>query len=108
MDDFTFDQSEFNILEERLDMINSFKLKYGRTIDDILEYADKRQEKLDALYHYDASLAQLKETVHEKEEELQKLADELTAARKKAASGFCKKVSEGLSELNFLNHEFNA
>ena len=108
MDDFTFDQSEFNTLEERLDMINSFKLKYGRTIDDILEYADKRQEKLDALYHYDASLAQLKETVHEKEEELQKLADELTAARKKAASGFCKKVSEGLSELNFLNHEFNA
>ena len=60
------------------------------------------------MYHYDASLAQLKETVHEKEEELQKLADELTAARKKAASGFCKKVSEGLSELNFLNHEFNA
>ena len=108
VNDSFYDEEEYKEVEERLDMINSFKLKYGRTIDDILEYADKRQEKLDALYHYDASLAQLKETVHEKEEELQKLADELTAARKKAASGFCKKVSEGLSELNFLNHEFNA
>ena len=108
VNDSSYDEEEYKEVEERLDMINSFKLKYGRTIDDILEYADKRQEKLDALYHYDASLAQLKETVHEKEEELQKLADELTAARKKAASGFCKKVSEGLSELNFLNHEFNA
>ena len=108
VNDSSYDEEEYKEVEERLDMINSFKLKYGRTIDDILEYADKRQEKLDALYHYDASLAQLKETVHEKEEELQKLADELTDARKKAASGFCKKVSEGLSELNFLNHEFNA
>ena len=95
-------------MESRLDLINSFKLKYGKTIPDILSYAQKRQEKLDALYHYDETLAELKNNVKKKEKELEKLASILTESRKKAAEAFCRKVSEGLKQLNFLNNEFTA
>lgn len=103
-----FDESEYAEVESRLDLINSFKLKYGKTIPDILSYAQQRQEKLDALYHYDERLAELKDNVKKKEKELEKLASILTESRKKAAEAFCRKVSEGLKQLNFLNNEFTA
>ena len=57
MDDFTFDQSEFNILEERLDMINSLKMKYGKSIEDILSVLDDKKQKLSEYENYDEVVA---------------------------------------------------
>lgn len=57
MDDFTFDQSEFNTLEERLDMINSLKMKYGKSIEDILSVLDDKKQKLSEYENYDEVVA---------------------------------------------------
>lgn len=103
-----FDEEEYLNIESRLNLINSLKLKYGKTISDILEYAQVRQEKLDALYNYDERLAELKESVKKKENELEKLASALTESRREAAQVFCQRVGEGLKQLNFLNNEFTA
>lgn len=103
-----FDEDEYLNIESRLNLINSLKLKYGKTISDILEYAQVRQEKLDALYNYDERLAELKESVKKKENELEKLASALTESRREAAQVFCQRVGEGLKQLNFLNNEFTA
>jgi len=106
--DCIYNDEDFNRVSARLDLINSFKMKYGRTIEDILKYCDKRQKKLDELMDYDNMLSNLKSELAACKEELAELSGKLTAARKQAADRLCKGVREGLLELNFMNNEFEA
>lgn len=106
--DCVYNDEDFNRVSERLDLINSFKMKYGRTIEDILEYCDKRQEKLEELMDYDAMVLKLKNQLEDCRQRLEKLADDLSAARIRAADALCAGVRDGLSALNFMNNEFLA
>ncbi len=106
--DCIYNDEDFNRVSARLDLINSFKMKYGRTIEDILEYCDKRQKKLEELMDYDNMLSNLKSELAACEKELAELSEKLTAARKQAADRLCKDVREGLLALNFMNNEFEA
>ena len=45
-EDIYFDEQERNKTEERLDLINSLKRKYGNTIKEILEYKKEIQEEI--------------------------------------------------------------
>ncbi len=103
-----YSDEDFNRVSERLDLINSFKMKYGRTIEDILEYCGKRQEKLEELMDYDAMVLKLKNELADCEQKLGSLADNLSEARKQAADRLCEGVRAGLSALNFMNNEFSA
>ncbi|MDO5403138.1 MAG: AAA family ATPase, partial [Eubacteriales bacterium] len=47
MEDCSFNQSEFNDIEQRLDQINNLKMKYGKTIEQILEYCQQKKQKLE-------------------------------------------------------------
>ncbi len=58
--DCSFDEEDFNQTEQRLDMLNSLKMKYGKTIPDILAYKEKQQQKLLELNNYESILAKLK------------------------------------------------
>ena len=40
IDAFSYDEQEFSEVSDRLDLINHLKMKYGRTIEDILSYRD--------------------------------------------------------------------
>lgn len=106
--DCIYNDEDFNRVSERLNLINSFKMKYGRTIEDILEYCDKRQEKLEELMDYDAMVLKLKNQLADCEKKLESLADELSVVRKQAAGRLCAGVRDGLSALNFMNNEFSA
>lgn len=104
----SFDQSEYDETEKRLDMINSFKIKYGKTIELINEYGIKQQKKLDELYNLDSIITELKGKIASKKTELEEKAGELTKLRRILAKSLCEAVSMGLCELNFLNSEFDA
>ena len=106
--DCAYDESEYEDISRRLDMINSFKLKYGKTIADINEYGIKQQEKLDELYNLSDIIESLKQEAEAKKKEMLKAAGELTVLRKNSAKKLCEAVSKGLCELNFLNSEFEA
>lgn len=103
--------SEFNPeeaagLEERLNLINHLKLKYGNTIEKILEYAQEKQKKLDILENYEVSRVKAVENAEKCRKILDKECDNLTEIRKKAARSFEKKVIDTLGELNFLQVKF--
>ena len=106
MDSFDFREEEYNNMSERLDLINSLKLKYGRTIEEILEYSSNSQKKLDELLNFNEIYAGLKSQSEDIKTKLSAAAEKLTDARKKSADKLCKAVSEGLFELNFLNNDF--
>ena len=96
-----FDEEEFVRVEERLDLINKLKSKYGRTIEDILKYAEERREILTKYADYDAYLEKLKADVKKAEEEYSKVARKASDIRRKNAPLLEKELTERLKDLNF-------
>ena len=96
-----FDEEEFARIEERLDLINKLKSKYGRTIPDILKYAQDRREVLEKLSDYDAYLEKLKEDVKKAEDDYFESARKASAIRKKNAPLLEKELTGRLKDLNF-------
>ena len=107
MSDTSFDGARFNEVEVRLNEINRLKDKYGPTIDIILEELKDRQEKKAKFESFDEYLSELKEKVSVATAELEKHSEKLSAIRKKNAKELAKKMRTAMSDLNFLNSEFD-
>lgn len=107
MADTSFDAERFNEVELRLNEINRLKDKYGRSIEDILEELRIRQEKKAKFESFDEYLAELKRNVDAATKELETLSECLSDIRKKSAKVLAKKMQEAMSDLNFLNTEFD-
>ncbi len=101
-----FDEEECAGTEERLNLLNYLKSRYGRTTEEILAYGRKQQERLDALQNYDIYLERMKQRLDKAEKELQKLCAQATEIRKRYAKILCEKIKGHLIDLNFLNVEF--
>lgn len=101
-----FSDEEYNETENRLNVINHLKSKYGKTIDEILNYKEKQEEKLLQLSEYEQFISKLKKELNFAIEKLKKLSDELSFIRKKYAKELTKKIKLNLIELNFLNVDF--
>ena len=105
-DSLEFDEEEFAHLEERLNVLNHLKDKYGSTIADILKTWEEKQKSLEKLGNYEAYMEQLRERQKELEEEILGLCEKLSGLRKKAAGPLAKKLKAAMTDLNFLNVEF--
>lgn len=107
MSDTSFDASRFNEVEVRLNEINRLKDKYGPTIDIILEELKDRQEKKAKFESFDEYLSELKSKVDAATKEIEKLSEKLSSIRKKNGAELAKKMQKAMSDLNFLNSEFD-
>ena len=103
---FQFSQEEFLETEERLNLLNHLKSKYGASIEAVLEYKKEKEEEYEALEHFEQNQAELKRKIEEQETVLQKQCECLTKSRKKWAKSLEKEIIEGLQELNFLDVAF--
>lgn len=107
LSDYEFEDSEFAEVTERLDLLNELKRKYGRTIDDVLEYLNQSHEKLLKYENFDAFIEGLKIKEKEAYSKLISLCDELGKIRKKLAAELAEKLKAALVNLNFLTVEFS-
>ena len=103
----TFSDDEFLQVEQRLDLINQLKSKYGQTIDDILQHQKEAEEKLDDLQNYEMNKKELTAKLEQKTQELEKASGHLSNLRKKYAKSFEKEITAGLYDLNFANADFS-
>jgi len=106
MESLAFDEAEFYQIEERLDLINRLKAKYGTTIEEILVYKKEKEERLLALNDYDTYIEKLHQKYMACEAELLKNAEVITNIRKEYALDLEKQIKAALLDLNFLNMEF--
>lgn len=107
LSDFEFDEETFQKTEERLNYINRLKDKYGRTIEEILAYADRRRQEADRLLNQDAWLMQKRREQQEAQNRMLKLAEEVSGLRSETAKQFSKDMQAALQDLNFLHVEFD-
>ena len=106
LSEFVFSEEEFQEIEERLDLINHLKSKYGHTIEEILDYQKEKEAELEKLENFQARKEELENKLADQEKLLEAASLELTDSRKKWAAGLEKKIIQGLEDLNFLNVEF--
>lgn len=108
VEDAAFDAETFQQVQQRLDFINSLKMKYGQTTAEILAYAESRKERLEQLQSHDELIAKLKRELSEKEKRLSGLSAQLSDLRKAAAQKLCAQIRAALQDLNFADVRFEA
>ena len=107
LEDYAPNEEELERLRERYNLINELERKYGRTIENVLEYLDDKEKELEALEDYAIKRESILKDYEKAKEALKKSADALTEVRKKNAKSFEEAITEGLSDLNFNQSSFN-
>ncbi|MFT4005006.1 MAG: DNA repair protein RecN [Lacrimispora sp.] len=107
MDDMTFDEEEFQQLEERLDVIHNLEAKYGKSLDQIFKNLEEKQKRLEELEDYDAVRSRTAAELKKVSEQLEVLCTRLSEMRKETAKELTRKIKEGLADLNFMDVEFS-
>ncbi len=101
-----FDPKELDSLSERLAAISDLKRKYGRSIEEIVEYRDRALAELEAYDSRDQRLADL-QTQHKRLlAETKDMAANLSQKRKAAARKLDKLITSTLQELGMKGGHF--
>lgn len=107
-DSIFYDEQEAEETENRLDLIRALQKKYGKTIPDVLRYADKISEEYELLLHCDEEFEKLSAKTAKCDSAIFSVCQKLTSLRKKAAEDFCDRVTQELKTLNIKNARFCA
>lgn len=105
-DNLEFDPIEARANEERLDLLNSFKKKYGSSIAEINEYLEKITAENNRLKNSEEYIAKLKIQKQQAIKKCLEIGENLSKERKKVASEFEKRVHTELSLLAMKNTQF--
>ena len=100
---FEFSGEEFQETEDRLNLINHLKAKYGKTVTDILAYCEHRKQKIEELNDYDAFIKELEKRKEEALERTATASEKLHVIREKYASSFAEEIRKQMTELNFMD-----
>ena len=104
----SFDPQEFAALEERLDLINHLKDKYGGSLESIEAAMKQKKKRLEELSDYEALRKRQLLEAQQAKDALLAACRRLTELRTKAAKEFQEKMKRELLELNFNQVDFRA
>ncbi|HEY9175739.1 MAG TPA: DNA repair protein RecN [Verrucomicrobiae bacterium] len=101
------DPARLQELEERLNLIQSLKRKYGASLTEILAFGDEAKRKLQHLEQRDAELVRLDGELKRIEADLWRAGRQLSARRRKVIPQLGKAVSRQLTDLGFRQSKFD-
>ena len=105
-EDIYFDEEEQNEIEERLNLINSLKRKYGVTISQILEYKDKIEKEIKDIENMEEYIIELKSQLLKIENKMYENSLKMDDIRRKYADRLSNEITVQLKELEMKNAEF--
>lgn len=94
---------ELFYLQERLDTMNKLKMKYGSSIEEIMNYLNRKEEEHRYLVNYEEELQKIKARFIQLEKELVKVAKHISELRKEGAKDLSEKITLALCDLNLKN-----
>ena len=101
-----FDEEELNNLEERLELINKLKRKYGNTIAEIIEYANSKRDEIDRINNLEEQNQELNNRLNEIENKMLEVAKHLTRIREKNSKKLSASINTELKDLEMCNAKF--
>jgi len=103
---FEYDPALLQSIEERLDLIQTLKRKYGSSISEILSYRDSIQEQLSLLENSVERCNELKNICDREQERYHKLAEKLYSFRKEAAVRLQTEITSHFADLGLQKAQF--
>ncbi len=100
---FEFSEEEYKETEDRLNLINHLKAKYGNSVKEILAYCETKKERIEEMRDYDSFRERLQEEKRIALAEVQDVTERLHQIREKYASVFADAIRAQMAELNFLD-----
>ncbi len=100
------DPQEFAQIEERMRELSVLKRKYGPSIDDVIAFGQSAADKVDLFENSTERMAELEQQRINASTTLEKAAQTLSDARRKAGVSLSKQVSSKLKILGFKNSDF--
>ncbi|MBK1825781.1 DNA repair protein RecN [Haloferula rosea] len=105
-DDLDLDPAEAAELEERVNLFENLKRKYGPTLQAVLAHRDECAERLDGIENRGEKLAALEAEVAKLREVVDKHGRAIGLKRKKAAPRLAKEIAGQLKDLGFKQSSF--
>ena len=106
-EDIYFDEEEQNQIEERLELINSLKRKYGNNIKEILDYKEQINNQIFEIKNLEDYIQNLKKQKKEIEEVMYDISLKMHEIRLKFAKELSKKINNELADLEMKNAKFS-
>jgi DNA repair protein RecN (Recombination protein N) len=101
------DPARLHELEERLNLLQGLKRKYGSTLGDVIAFGIEAKQKLQSLERRDVELTRLNAELQKFERELLRVGQQLSDERKKLIPKLSKAVAKELSALGFQQSKFD-
>ncbi len=101
-----FNSPRLEQILERKDLILKLKRKYGGSIEKILEYKEKMEKRLKQVLSYEESKEEIEKEIKKTEQELGKLANNLSGERRKTAKILEKRINNQLHSLSMDKVKF--
>lgn len=102
-----FDEEERDYIEERSDLVNSLKRKYGNTIEEILSYKEEIEDEIKKIENLEEYNNKLKEKKKKIENEMNELANKMHEIRAKKSIELMDNINNELEELEMKNAKIN-
>ena len=107
VDRVDLDPARLRDLEERLDLIQGLRRKYGGTVEEVLAFGEEARRRLEQWEGRESELARLRAELESVDAELRRRGAALTAARRGAIPKLAKAVVGQLRDLGFRRSEFD-
>jgi len=108
IDTVEYNPKRLEQVENRISLINSLKRKYGVSVVDILNFADKAKQQLDRITHAEERILELEAREKEILALLTQKALLLSDNRKKYAQQLGEKIEQQLADLRMAGAQFKA
>jgi DNA repair protein RecN (Recombination protein N) len=93
-------------LEQRIDLIESLKRKYGGSVERVIAFGEQAERKLNAIEGRGEELHRLEQTAAERLREVRERGRVLSAARLQASPELAAEVASHLEDLGFRQSKF--
>ena len=103
----SLDPVQMKLVEERYNLVQSLKRKFGSTLSKVIAFGDNASKRLAALEGRDEELARLNADSAKLDEQIQTLGQALSAARKAIAPKLVEEAERQLNDLGFLQSRFD-
>lgn len=99
LDSLEYDEGRLNEIEERLDLIQQLKRKYGSTIEEILQFYDNAVTELESIENREDQLDELSKQLEKLEKQVVEKARSLSDVRRKVGTELEQAIQDQLKEL---------
>ncbi len=101
-----FDPERLETIRERLNLLNTLKRKYNKSVEEILAYKQQIKRELDRIESKDEVIDSLEKEIERLSQTLQRECSVLSQKRKAKASELSKKIQKALTSLGMDRTRF--